>query len=88
MGIQAHIKIKDLEEAGVKIERFCDVMDDEDDPYTFYYVKAVFPTGLEFVFNSMSEDDTHVWTDFNSWGRNRAILQPSLYQLKIKFIEA
>ena len=93
MGIQAFVKISDLEAAGAKVNPVFrpiptwDESGEPSEPFILREAQVLLPTGKELWFH-LSLNEREVWIDANDWGMNRITHLAPLEELCIYWEEA
>lgn len=87
MGTQLHVKTVDLLKAGFTVEISLFVYKEEGEP-DYYDYRAHCKdsaTGQSFYMNCF-DSLVDLWSDYNDWGSNKAVIKPFIDKYKIPHI--
>lgn len=92
MGIQAHVKIKDLEARGVKVHvKSTDFYDRDHEGNEFFdytlYEASFYVWGEKYYMHTDAIQES-MWIDVNHWGENRERYIPMFKALGVDYIES
>lgn len=82
MGTQIYIEVADLAKCDCRIE-FSSVVDEDNEEWHTATV-TLNETGQEFRMDTDAKRQT-LWRDYNDWGSNKAVIEPKVAKLGVKF---